>query len=362
MSELILHFFDVGHGDSIVGELPDQKSYFIIDCNRRHGINPAHQFFSDLITQQGGDFRVSFACLSHPHSDHFRGFGEVIQLFVKHRVPILEFWDFNASRKKLSTLISLAQDEALKSDCTQLEELYEVVLDICEGGGCSYRPVASPTPVWWRGSGVEIEAIAPDAHLALGYSHAMGLKSDSERISFLKKYPYAGNDNIVSSAFLLKFGEFRALLGGDVVSPVWQRTLKKNSTNRIHVAKASHHGSNDGNYFGTNCEPILTSAFPESSDSAIIVSGGYRHGLPSEKFVADMEGNQTKVYCTGPGQFEGLVPLAATRNDLEASLFGHSIFQIVEATGMGCGHISVKCYPDGRFQVNTENNSPIAID
>ena len=87
--DLVLHFLNVGHGDGIVVEFPEDangdRSIAIVDSNngtKMRGylrkLNNARPFT-----------RIEFVCATHPHQDHIRG----IQDLLNGNPTPLEFWD-----------------------------------------------------------------------------------------------------------------------------------------------------------------------------------------------------------------------------------------------------------------------------
>jgi competence protein ComEC len=68
-------FKNVGQGDSIIidwGSKKDRK-YAIVDCNLFEGRNPILEHIKDNNVHS-----IEFAILTHPHSDHFSGFLELL--------------------------------------------------------------------------------------------------------------------------------------------------------------------------------------------------------------------------------------------------------------------------------------------
>lgn len=74
-TELIVHFLDVGQGDSIFIELPNNKS-MIIDA----GEDKYSSKIIDYIKNLGYD-KIDYVIGTHPHADHIGGLGKVIEEF-----------------------------------------------------------------------------------------------------------------------------------------------------------------------------------------------------------------------------------------------------------------------------------------
>lgn len=74
-SDLIVHFIDVGQGDSIFIELPDGKTMLIDAGESDQGDKVVTYIYS-----QGYD-RIDYVVASHPHSDHIGGLPDVLGSF-----------------------------------------------------------------------------------------------------------------------------------------------------------------------------------------------------------------------------------------------------------------------------------------
>lgn len=74
-TELIVHFLDVGQGDSIFLELPDNKS-MIIDAGEAKYSSKIIDYIKNL-----GYSKLDYVIGTHPHADHIGGLGKVIEEF-----------------------------------------------------------------------------------------------------------------------------------------------------------------------------------------------------------------------------------------------------------------------------------------
>ena len=72
---LVVHIIDVGQGDSIFVELPDDTT-LLIDA----GEKPYGQTVTDYITALGYD-KINYLVGTHPHSDHIGGLEQVVNSF-----------------------------------------------------------------------------------------------------------------------------------------------------------------------------------------------------------------------------------------------------------------------------------------
>ena len=114
-----------GHGDTIL--IGSEGSWGLVNCHLTKS-SGAYRQLRRLLSQRGID-RLQFACLTHPHRDHFFGIGELLQeCFFEHesRQPTFgEFWDSGV----LSPLV-LALDRKVSQGAVSrgLSRLYEEFL------------------------------------------------------------------------------------------------------------------------------------------------------------------------------------------------------------------------------------------
>ena len=99
------------------------------------------------------------------------------------------------------------------------------------------------------------------------------LLPDAEKSALPEGRKHLGDDNTLSSAFLLTYGECRILLGGDVTNLTWATILRNKLPKRLacKAVKASHHGSLDGNFPGA--ESLFPSLRDGKTPPAVVISG-----------------------------------------------------------------------------------------
>jgi len=102
---LNIYFFNVGHGDSIAVQFPD-NTWGIIDCNRNRGeIDPNVLKFLKL----EGIKSLRFLCLTHPHDDHFKGIDKIIEYFEENIGKFLTYNHRVGSKNETNKNSSLAK-------------------------------------------------------------------------------------------------------------------------------------------------------------------------------------------------------------------------------------------------------------
>src|SRR3989339_2124065 len=90
-----VHVFDVGFGDSILLEFPENK-WGVIDCN--YGFNSPNNdppVLSYLKSKNVNN--LEFICLTHPHLDHFQGLWKVCKYYSEEGRTYKYFLDLTLS-------------------------------------------------------------------------------------------------------------------------------------------------------------------------------------------------------------------------------------------------------------------------
>jgi len=387
-SSLKLHVFDVGHGDSLVLEFPERDSFAIIDCNRH---NESHRGFGEdydrsepkaltyfrHLVEKGISPTVEFACLTHPHLDHYRGYGTLLKGLMDLDIEIKEFWDFGVAAKKARAIMQLPDIEPFKERKDEMVRLLQVTDELIKQG-MDRKILVNPTNVFWSKCGVEIDVLAPHANQFEKYANYLACQTAEERQQYrryLKQQKCltdkslgckcSFNDNVVSSALLLKYGHCLLSLAGDINNCSWRGVL-----NRVRVIdpqcnciKISHHGSFDGNF--PYHERNLWKAISNSNSRLVaVISGGYRHNLPHEKTLSSLKMAECETYCTGAGlgiSLRPYVPPFYTKElvpyMLETTCFVEHHEQTAESVGDfpgGHGNVIVECFDNGDCLVSTE--------
>jgi beta-lactamase superfamily II metal-dependent hydrolase len=65
--------FGPGHGEAILVRLPDERVGIVDGCREPEGDCPVTQLLAELSPP-----RLLFACLTHPHEDHYKGLGRLL--------------------------------------------------------------------------------------------------------------------------------------------------------------------------------------------------------------------------------------------------------------------------------------------
>lgn len=104
--DLVIHFLNVGFGDTILLEFPadlsGQRAYGLVDC--RNSVK-TRRYLNKLQDIRPGRDSLEFICATHPHMDHIAG----IRSFLsgeKHRAQ--QFWD-SGFRHNSQTYLSILE-------------------------------------------------------------------------------------------------------------------------------------------------------------------------------------------------------------------------------------------------------------
>ena len=387
-SSLKLHVFDVGHGDSLVLEFPEQSSFAIIDCNRH---KESHRGFGDDFDQsepkaltyfrhlvdKGEAPIIEFACLTHAHIDHYRGYGILLKGLAELGIKVKSFWDFGVAARKARAILRLPDIEPfreLKDEMVRFLQAQDALIK----QGMDRKILVNPTESFWSKCNVEIDLLAPHANQFDTYANYLTLNTAKERQQFRHSLRKRGcltdntqscrcyfDDNVVSSALLVRYGKCRLLLAGDITNCSWRGVLSRcNIINpQCNCIKISHHGSVEGNfpYGEQNLYEIIK--IPESELIAII-SGGYRFDLPHEVTLSSLQAAKCETYCTGSGVTATLRPYIPPFYTMEliplllkTMCFVEHHEQTAESTGdFPCGHgnVTVECFSNGDRRVTPE--------
>lgn len=216
---LVMKFYDVGQGDSLLIKTPNGKKV-LIDGGPD----------SKIATYVLGEFfpleecHIDIIVLTHPHLDHLSGLLDVFKLC---KIETLYMENSEIKSKAFASFKQLIDEEYLEN------KNFKVI-----------------------------------------FPHS-GDVFDLDGVNFEVKWPStefsSGNENYMSIVLLLKYGDFEALLTGDAEKKAYDGMV---IPYQVEVLKVAHHGSVDGLHpeFLANLKPLV---------SVISVGKGNKYNHPS---------------------------------------------------------------------------------
>lgn len=276
---LKIHILNVGHGDSIVFELPD-GNWGLIDSNVVDGSIPALEFF-----KKNNINKLSFLGITHPHADHYKGIRKILEYCDGN---IDDFWLFTVDStilsKYLKKLKSISQSRIAKEEFDELFFIIQYIFDKKRSdkltelvGGIELKTIDS----------LKIKCIAPLG--AVRSEYVSSLASD--------KMP---DPNLISAILHIEYQGVNVLLGGDAPLKSWQdvqrRARRDGRSLNSEATKLSHHGSND-----SFSESVWANIAKDKSPA--IISVGNRYGLPHKEVIDSLNKSRTPIYCTNKGSY-----------------------------------------------------------
>lgn len=277
---LEVHVLGAGEGESIIVQTPGGE-WGVVDCFASSLTDPTTNAAYQFLEGHGVE-EIQFLCMTHPHRDHFRGMSQLLDRFT-----IRSFWrPAVLSGKRLEWLLESVRRAATKSGTDKFlkdsEELFRIFSLVKEKKQTTGKPAipkhaATGTQLLSSDSGphnFEIWALAPSGRQIERYEQKLAACFDVEN-RFVRPAAHSSH-NIASMALLIKFGETRIVLGGDVESLGWLNVLGEFDTNELscHLVKVSHHGSTNGYSEG------LWDCFSRERTPIAVITPYHRHRLP----------------------------------------------------------------------------------
>lgn len=374
-----IHVLDVGHGDSIVIEFPKRDSFGIVDCNLNAKANridlgshePKVLSFFRRLKKEGRHPVVEFVCLTHPHHDHYSGMAALLEGLVVLGITIVELWDFGASAGKAIAMrraARLTDEHRATEELTRLCKAWNKVIDSPRFP--IPRLLLSPQKKFWQKHGVTMDLLAPHGTVSSPYLNFLNCETDAERREWRKRFPLVEDDNSISSAFLVRWGKSRILLGGDLTNEAWRLILRRSGGKFRNLgciaAKVCHHGSLDGNFLEAwddsdaiaPEQSIWPHILKSECGSSAAVSGGYRSGLPHAKTLNALRTLGVKTFCTGAltpemTRLHPYIPIGFDRASFLGDLVGE-VWESLEGVRRGHGDIRIDCFKNGEARMHSE--------
>ena len=348
MSSFCIHVLDVGHGDSIILELPN-NNWGVIDCFKitNESEPPALTFLKARNVK-----RLKFVCLTHPHYDHYHGMLEILKHFAADGAQIEEFWDFGMDKDKLHVFKERCGSE---KEFTELQRLYDFILDKVLNEGIPYLEAKQNTKCLdWNN--IKIFSLAPIGHDTIKYIRSLG---KDIRI----------DENLLSVVLVVTCGQTNVILGSDTKS--WQDILglwrkecvtSKGRKRGFDFVKVSHHGSREGNDNG------LWKSFTVTDKSVAVISTGCKYNLPHKETITSITSSKVRLYSTNFRDFSKPTSPDSLERFQEKGFISQSILEALESSTLPAetfeiiapyhGNCSITVHDNHECLVSTEYNRP----
>jgi len=229
-----LTFKNVGQGDSILLEWVsnDKPKIAIIDCNLYQKTNPILNY---IIQQEIKE--IEFIILSHPHTDHFSGFYELLDYCRNNQIVINRF--LHTSMVTMDFLKSATKSLVADEELFNLFSLLKIMRDNKE---ISIHAIDdNPNLIIPLGKGYNMEILSPSSTEFDKYIRGVKFPFDEEEGT---NNP---NANWLSTILKIYNNETCIILTSDAESTSLTRIGKKNSgrigNDKMVMAQIPHHGS-----------------------------------------------------------------------------------------------------------------------
>lgn len=232
--DLHVYFLDVGQGDSILIETPQDK-HILIDSGEGDDVVSELSKVSSVLMKD-----IDLGVLTHPHIDHLGGFLHLKEYYVFHQI--------------IQMPVEYTSDAYIEW-LEYLDETNIEVNSVLEGDIINIEEDLSFKVLWPR----DIESLG----------------------SF--------NLNNTSIVLLMKYRDFTVLFMGDIEKEVEEYLVSHCDLN-ANVLKVGHHGSNT-----SSTEEFVSKVLPQIS---VISVGENNFGHPSDDVIKRLEEKGSVVYRT----------------------------------------------------------------
>ena len=362
MDKLRIIIFDVQHGDSILLHyFKDNSSYIgIIDSNFSYSNTPkfipAQKYLKKHQIKQ-----LEFACLTHPHSDHFLGLYEIVSEFKPKK-----FINFPASSTNLPDLykkliksysksLKVSHDRLFQEKTESIFKLFKFLKD-------NYKPNEN----WLEYSGPEnnIRGLFPDNDIEIKvllpfpkFKGPFFQALNGETFEAEAEDPA----NSVSIALQIKYKGVIAVLGGDAPKENWylHKKLMGNSLG-VNIYKVSHHGSKNNTDVKV-IDYLFLGDKRLNEKFALISANGKSH--PHKETLEIIKNKDISPYCTNINKICGSNVIGLKEYNLFHKIPKHTrgLIRAYDSPSTGVtkcqGDIFIEIDQGGNIDVSTETNA-----
>ncbi len=278
-NDLRVHFLDVGQGDSILVELPDD-TIMLIDSGDGRNTGPTE--ISKYIVNYLNSLKITtidYLVVTHSDSDHVGNMWEVLDNFEveKAYVPDLKNTSITKTYQYFYEKLQIETYTDENGESQNCEIVNSYISDV-------------------------IESEKPENNFFIAF-----LAPTKDEYSNLNKTNPSGDDkNGVSPIMFLEYFGKRILFTGDTITAVEEKVISNYKNNyynilegasgkygvnleNIDILKVAHHGGNT-----SSCEDFLKVINPTYS----VISSGGEYGHPHEDVLKRLTEVKSKIYRT----------------------------------------------------------------
>ena len=332
---MILHCFNVGQGNCILAELPpDAKHptirFGLIDCF----YSPTESSEPSVLTylKTRGVSNLEFIVLTHPDEDHARGLSKVLEYYSTggrtFKSYVESFCDCEAVCRANEVRKSAIGESVVSAHGKELQLIAKhTCLKVAKNkSSFKYESLGHAFTAFTLTDDLEMQFVAPTQNAfyrlkqkLLGLAQALQTNKVPSRLDL--------NDG--SLAFMLKYGNARVLICGDVTSQVWTELVplarEAGISLRSDFVAVSHHGADTGNPAAL-WDEIAHDVMGTGTPTFAVISCGYknRHKHPSTKVLNRILSRQVLLFCINRGfPCRNLTPKSKTTKDIVAELISN---------------------------------------
>jgi len=305
---LEVHVFGSGKGESILVRLPGGE-WGLVDHYASRPKDPTSSPAYMYLESQGVR-TLEFVCLTHPHDDHYRGMGRILERFSPRQLWLFPVLDA-ATAKRLVEYLGLVEldscnPQALADELAQILDWWNRRRSKARPNECRLRYVMLGKDLYpWperQEASVRIRGLAPPDQLAGRYTRDLlaCFRGDG---NLREKLPHRRH-NVISAALVIDWNSTRILLGGDVEGEGWRLILEEcpDRLGSCSLVKVSHHGSTNGYCAG------LWQRLGDPMKTVAVLTPYHNHELPDPDALNFIENHVSSLCATAPpgktaGQF-----------------------------------------------------------
>lgn len=319
-SQLGVHVFNGGKGEGIILELPDGRCGVIDAYASSLQDASSNSVVNWLKRRVPVGQKLAFVCMTHPHDDHYRGLGQILDQWGTDRL-----WRFGAmsqaegppasvggreERPELALACAVhssarlclgtAAADARRTSALELTRVlqkYDAASRVVPLS-CDVREIVDVQVLYPSGGGGGTDEECIPRIISCGPSTAMKRKYEAVIREFVLRPEQtlleqrAHND--VSVGLIVSFGKSTLVLGGDIESKGWEEALRLVGRKSVQatIVKVSHHGSVTGYCDG------LWETFGTPKVKLAIVTPYHRFRLPRREAVAHIQQYSERLVMT----------------------------------------------------------------